>query len=93
MATSAHRTGWLITRARPTRRLHQQWYLTQAKRVYQSSCPACHELPTVESIKAFASDADTVDMAVAMAEGAALKEEDTAKVVRYLLALRHDTAP
>ncbi len=69
------------------------WYLTQAKRVYQSSCPACHELPTVESIKAFASDADTVDMAVAMAEGAALNEEDAARVVRYLLALRHDTAP
>ncbi|MDO8750526.1 MAG: cytochrome c [Dehalococcoidia bacterium] len=70
-----------------------QWYLTQGAQIYQSKCSACHALPT-ERVKAFASDKDMVEMEVIMTTGMArLSDEDAAKVIRYLLALRHGMAP
>ena len=71
-----------------------QGYLSQGKQLFQSKCSACHALPPTTRFKAFGSDKAMVEMEVIMTTGMArLSDEDAAKVIRYLLALRHDTAP
>ncbi len=70
-----------------------KWYLTQGTQIYQSKCSACHDLPSTKRIKAFGSDAAMVEMVAIMAGVTRLSDEDAARVIRYLLALRHDTAP
>lgn len=67
--------------------------LLSGKRTFQSSCPACHDLPTVEQIKGFASDEALLEVGIAMTEIAELPSDFAEKVIRYLLALRYDTAP
>lgn len=70
-----------------------QGYLSQGKQLFQSKCSACHALPLTTRFKAFASDKAMVEWEITMAKMAGLSDEDAVKVIRYLLALRHDTAP
>ena len=67
--------------------------LTSGKRTFQSSCSACHDLPTTTRIKEFTSDEEMIELAIPMSEQAGLTLEYAEKVIRYMLAIRHGTAP
>lgn len=64
--------------------------LMEGKLIFESSCAACHELPTAEEFKAFPTDDDLIALVNDMTEAARLSEADAEKVVLYSLALRHD---
>lgn len=70
-----------------------QSVLMAGRRTFESSCTACHALPTAPRIKAFASDHNMVEYTIGMAQGAGLQQADAERVIRYMLAVRHDTAP
>ncbi|MBI2846327.1 MAG: hypothetical protein HYX82_00440 [Chloroflexi bacterium] len=67
--------------------------LEEGKQVFQNSCGRCHKLPVVRQIKAFPSDGAMVVGTLQMAELAKVPQEDLEKLIRYLLALRHDRSP
>ena len=67
--------------------------LLGGKRTFQNSCSACHDLPTVQSIKGFPSDNALIEVAVPMTEQSELPLDYSEKVIRYLLAIRYDTVP
>ncbi len=67
-----------------------QSVLLEGERIFESSCAACHDLPTDEDFKAFPTDAALTSLVFGMAEGAGLSDADAEKVVLYSLALRHD---
>jgi hypothetical protein len=62
--------------------------LTSGKRTFQSSCSACHDLPTTIRIKEFTSDEEMIELAIPMSEQAGLTLEYAEKVIRYMLAIR-----
>lgn len=64
--------------------------LMEGKLIFESSCAACHELPTAEEFKAFPTDDDLIALVNDMTEAAGLSEDDAEKVVLYTIALRHD---
>lgn len=67
--------------------------LLRGKRTFQSSCSACHDLPSNEMISSFSSDQDFLILAIEMTELAELPPEYAEMVIRYLLAVRHGIAP
>jgi mono/diheme cytochrome c family protein len=68
--------------------------LIEGKATFEKSCALCHDLPTVEQVKGFPSDESLVTLATTMSRQMANLDDDLAeKVIRYLLALRNDTAP
>lgn len=67
-----------------------QSVLLEGQRIFESSCSACHNLPTDEDFKAFPTDAALTSLVFGMADGAGLSDADAEKVVLYSLALRHD---
>lgn len=67
--------------------------LISGKRTFQSSCSACHDLPTTTRIKEFTSDEELIELAIPMSEQSGLPLEYAEKVIRYMLAARHGTAP
>lgn len=66
--------------------------LAAGKRTFQSSCSACHDLPTTTRIKEFTSDEEMVELAIPMSEQAGLTLEYAEKAIRYMLSIRHGTA-
>lgn len=67
--------------------------LISGKRIFKSSCSACHDLPTTTRIKEFTSDEELIELAIPMSEQSGLPLEYAEKVIRYMLAARHGTAP
>ncbi len=67
--------------------------LLSGKRTFQSSCSACHDLPTTQQIKEFPSDEAMTEVAIPMTGQSELPLEYAEKVIRYLLAVRNNTAP
>lgn len=69
--------------------------LRSGGQVFRSSCAAadCHELPTVEAIRGFDSDDELLETLTIMTEEAELPTDHGEQVIRYLLAVRHGTAP
>lgn len=67
--------------------------LLTGKRVFQNSCSACHDLPAAQVIKDFASDEALLEVLIPMTELGELPTDYSEKVIRYLLAVRHDTVP
>ncbi len=67
--------------------------LLSGKRIFQSSCSTCHALPTAQIIKEFSDDKSFIAFEIVMTEMAWLSLQDAERVIRYVLALRYDTAP
>ncbi len=67
--------------------------LLSGKRTFQSSCSACHDLSSAQVIKDFASDEALLEVAIPMTKLAELSIDNAEKVIRYLIAVRHGTAP
>ncbi len=67
--------------------------ILEGRRTYQSSCSACHDLPTTQSIKEFGSDEALIEFTIPMSEVSGLSLEHSEKVIRYLLAVLHNNVP
>lgn len=68
--------------------------LLAGRATFEKSCSTCHALPTSEQVNRFATDEALVTFGILMTRHMAnLDDEAAEKVIRYLLALRHDAAP
>jgi mono/diheme cytochrome c family protein len=68
--------------------------LLDGKSIAEKSCAACHALPSAGLVKMFPDDESLVTFATIMTgQMAKLDGQSAEKVIRYLLALRHDAAP
>ncbi len=67
--------------------------LLNGKQTFQSSCSACHDLPSTQVIKDFASDEALLEVLIPMTKLGELSTDFSERVIRYLLALRYNTAP
>ncbi len=63
--------------------------LLSGKRTFQSSCSACHNLPSAQVIKDFASDEALLEATIPMTKLAELPIDHAEKVLRYLIAVRY----
>ncbi|MBI4320108.1 MAG: hypothetical protein HY675_16580 [Chloroflexi bacterium] len=70
-----------------------QSVLAAGKRSFENSCASCHALPTAARIKAFGSDQQMVNHAIGMADMVGVVKAEAENLIRYMLAVRHDTAP
>ena len=67
--------------------------LVGGKRIFQNACSACHELPSFQVIKDFPSDKALLEAMIPMTEQSELPMDYSEKVIRYLLAIRHNAVP
>ena len=67
--------------------------LVEGRRTFQSSCSACHDLPTTQRIKEFSDDEELIEFMIPMSDVSGLPLDYSEKVIRYLLAVLRDSAP
>jgi hypothetical protein len=67
--------------------------ILEGRRTFQSSCSACHDLPTTQRIKEFSNEDELLEFMIAMSEETGLPVEHSEKVIRYMLALFHNNVP
>ncbi len=67
--------------------------IIEGRRAYQSSCSACHDLPTTQRIKEFGSNEELIEYTIPMTEAAGIPVEHSEKIIRYMLGVLNDNVP
>jgi hypothetical protein len=67
--------------------------ILEGRRTFQSACSACHDLPTTQRITEFISDEKLIEFMIPMSEESGLPLEHSEKIIRYMLAVLHDSVP